>query len=61
MSLLKMAYERLGQKHKKEFSHGFLQENKNSLSDRKKLVFLSLIALLQHLPTMAIEGNERIG
>ena len=33
---------------------------KNSLSDRKKLVFLSLIALLQHLLTVASKENERI-
>ena len=35
--------------------------NKNSLSDHKKLVFLSLIAHLPHLLTVAIEENERIG
>ena len=34
---------------------------KHSLRDRKKLVFLSIIALLQHLLTVAIEENERIG
>ena len=34
---------------------------KKSLSDCKKQVFLSLIALLQHLLTVAIEENERIG
>ena len=34
----------------------------NSLSDRKKLVFLSLIALLKHwLTVVEIEENERIG
>ena len=32
---------------------------KNSLSDRKKLVFLSLITLLKHWLTVAIEENER--
>ena len=35
--------------------------NKNSLSNHKKLMFLSLIAFLQHLLTVAIKENERIG
>ena len=33
----------------------------NSFSDRKKLVFLSLIALLQHWLTVCGNRNERIG
>ena len=33
---------------------------KNSVSNHKKLVFLSLISLLQHWHTVAIEENERI-
>ena len=35
--------------------------NKNSLSNHKNVMFLSIIALLQHLLTVAIKENERIG